>query len=211
REIEVLRDLLCQALVGIAGEDHQPVERGAVHSGVVHGGHRMWLGRKDSNPRMAESKSAALTSLATPQLSRTLLTGLRNPVMERMTVQSPRHESTHARRQLGVDRDCFGLRCELGEEARSGARHARLRAVFPQPRELRSYLGVAAGHDPLKVVRSEPREKGRYFECFRLPCQRVSEDFPLVSTNLRLQHEVPGGRQVERREPLADAFAESVL
>ena len=26
-----------------------------------------WLGRKDSNPRMAESKSAALTSLATPQ------------------------------------------------------------------------------------------------------------------------------------------------
>ena len=26
-----------------------------------------WLGRKDSNPRMAESKSAALTDLATPQ------------------------------------------------------------------------------------------------------------------------------------------------
>ena len=28
---------------------------------------RMWLGRKDSNPRMPESKSGALTNLATPQ------------------------------------------------------------------------------------------------------------------------------------------------
>src|SRR5882672_779491 len=43
--------------------------------GVVSCGRRMrprccyfeWLGRKDSNPRMPESKSGALTSLATPQ------------------------------------------------------------------------------------------------------------------------------------------------
>src|SRR4051812_48167644 len=63
----MLRHLLREARVGIAGEHHQAVKRGAVHPGV-HRGHGLWLGRKDSNPRMAESKSAALTSLATPQL-----------------------------------------------------------------------------------------------------------------------------------------------
>ena len=32
----------------------------------VHSGQEIWQGRKDSNPRMSESKSDALTSLATP-------------------------------------------------------------------------------------------------------------------------------------------------
>src|SRR5690242_1166033 len=97
--------------------------------------------------------------------------------MERMTVQAARHESAHARRQPRVDGNRFGLRCELGEETRSGARHARLRAVFPQPRELRSYLGVPGAHDRFEIVPSLSREKGRYFECFGLPCQRMREDF----------------------------------
>jgi hypothetical protein len=32
---------------------------------------KVWLGRKDSNLRMPESKSGALTNLATPQYGRT--------------------------------------------------------------------------------------------------------------------------------------------
>jgi hypothetical protein len=39
-----------------------------------------WLGRKDSNLRMPESKSGALTSLATPHLLLTL--HHRNPVVQ---------------------------------------------------------------------------------------------------------------------------------
>lgn len=48
-----------------------------------------WLGRKDSNPRMAESKSAALTSLATPQLESIY------KIVERVPFQSLRNESPH--------------------------------------------------------------------------------------------------------------------
>src|SRR6185295_2094168 len=70
RQIEVLRHLLREAGVGVAGEHHQSVKRRRIHSRVSHrrSSKQCWLGRKDSNPRMAESKSAALTSLATPQL-----------------------------------------------------------------------------------------------------------------------------------------------
>src|SRR4051812_24934811 len=137
--------------------------------------------------------------------------GSRHPVMERMTVEPSRHESAHPVRQLGVDRDRFGLRRELIEETRSGARHTRLRASLSKPRELRAHLGVLGAHDPFEVVPSLPREKGRYFECFRLPCQRAREDFLRGNTNLRREHEVPRRGQVQRREPLAEAFAQGVL
>src|SRR5260221_8632183 len=56
-DVQVPRHLLRELRVGVAREHHQVVE-----------GHRSlyWQGRKDSNPRMPESKSGALTSLATP-------------------------------------------------------------------------------------------------------------------------------------------------
>src|SRR6185437_13313254 len=109
RQVEMLGDVLREARVGIAGEHHQPVERGAVHPGV-HRGHSKWLGRKDSNPRMPESKSGALTSLATPQLSnwagrlRAPESKLISPVIQRMPIEPRRHESAHPGRQLGVHR-----------------------------------------------------------------------------------------------------------
>src|SRR6267154_4809047 len=63
-----------------------------------------WLGRKDSNPRMAESKSAALTSLATPQALNLL-----QQRRERMTIQPAHGEAAHLRGQLRQDRARFPL------------------------------------------------------------------------------------------------------
>ena len=66
RQVEVARHLLREARVGVAREHHQALELRCARS-VRHRVHVDWLGRKDSNPRMPESKSGALTSLATPQ------------------------------------------------------------------------------------------------------------------------------------------------
>src|SRR6267378_6371729 len=55
-----------------------------------------WLGRKDSNPRMAESKSAALTSLATPQAL-----NLFQQRRERMPIQPAHGEAAHLRGHPG--------------------------------------------------------------------------------------------------------------
>src|SRR5690606_35888367 len=74
-ELEVLRDLGRQFRVGVAREDHQTFRThdvGVTTVTVKHGRlevFKRWLGRKDSNPRMPESKSGALTNLATPQHS----------------------------------------------------------------------------------------------------------------------------------------------
>ena len=68
-DAQVAGDLLRQRRVGVAGEEHG-VEQHAgtlrrLESGPVQQD-RIWQGRKDSNPRMSESKSDALTNLATP-------------------------------------------------------------------------------------------------------------------------------------------------
>src|SRR6201988_5276355 len=55
-----------------------------------------WLGMKDSNPRMAESKSAALTSLATPQAL-----NLFQQRRERMPIQPAHGEAAHLRGHPG--------------------------------------------------------------------------------------------------------------
>jgi len=107
-----------------------------------------------------------------------------------------------------LNRTCFGFSVELGEDARSGTRHARLRGPLPEPRKLRCHLGVSGGHDGFKIVLSAPREKGRYFESFGLACQRESEDFLRGNRNLRRDHEIPGGWQIERAQVIAEAFAE---
>src|SRR5205814_7639529 len=76
------------------------------------------------------------------------------------------------------------------------------------PRQARCHLRIAVDHDAFQIVLSAPREKGRYFESFGLPCQRASEDFLSGNRNLRCQHEIPRRRKVERRELLTDALAE---
>src|SRR3954462_7761998 len=100
------------------------------------------------------------------------------PVMKRVTLESLRHESAHPPRHLGLNRERFGFVRKLGEDTRSGARHARLRAPLPEPREMRCHLGIARAHYSFKIVCALPREKGRYCESFRIACQRdVREDF----------------------------------
>src|SRR6266849_3653620 len=164
---------------------------------------------------MPESKSGALTSLATPQLisGRSIFTlssiSIR-PVIQRMALKPLRHESAHFPRHLGLSGARVGFCLEFGEHARSGARHARLRALRPQPRKLRCHLGVAGDDERLEIVRSLPREKGRYFESFRRACQRAFECFLRGNRDLRRQYEVPGARQLERGQALADAFAERI-
>ena len=98
-----------------------------------------------------------------------------------------------------MQRARFGFGFELGENTRSGPRHARLRAVLLQPRKARCHVGISGDDCGFQVVRSLPRQKGRYFESFRTPCQRRFEDFLRGNRDLRREHEVPGGRQRERR------------
>ena len=102
----------------------------------------------------------------------------------------------------------FGL--ELGEDTRSGSRHARLRSVLPEPSKARCHVGISGEDHRLEIVRSLPRQKGRYFESFPTWCQRRSESFFSGNRDLRLKHEVPGGGQIERAQPLADPLAERV-
>src|SRR5688572_16315632 len=120
-----------------------------------------------------------------------------SPVMERVTLEALRHESARSPRQLGLNRIRLRPGLELGEDARSGARHARLRAPLPEPCEPRGHLGIAGGDDGFEIVAPLPREKGRYFELFRSPCQRRSESFLRGNRHLRNEHEVPRAAQLE--------------
>ncbi len=62
---QVRGDVLRQRRVGVAGEE-DGVEQHGTDSGGRLIQREIWQGRKDSNPRMSESKSDALTNLATP-------------------------------------------------------------------------------------------------------------------------------------------------
>src|SRR2546425_4635757 len=130
--------------------------------------------------------------------------------MERVTLEPLRHEPAHPPRQLGLNRVRRRPRLELGEYASPGARHARPRASAPEPRQLRRNFGIASGDDRLEIVAPLSREKGRYFESFRIRCQRRSEHFLRRNRDLRREHQVPGRRQLESSQALANAFADGV-
>src|SRR5882672_3616572 len=108
-----------------------------------------WLGRKDSNPRMAESKSAALTSLATPQA---LL--IFQERRERLAIQPPHDEAAHLRGHLGVHRPRFAFGRKFDEYAGTRAAHAGI-TELPEPFEMRRHLRVAPTHHRLQIVPSE--------------------------------------------------------
>src|ERR671914_97588 len=109
-----------------------------------------------------------------------------------------------------MQRARLGFGFELGEDTRSGSRHAPLRSVLPEPSKARCHVGISGGDHRLEIVRSLPRQKGRYFESFPTWCQRRSESFFSGNRDLRREHEVPGRWQIERAQPLADAFAQRV-
>ena len=100
---------------------------------------RKWLGRKDSNPRMPESKSGALTNLATPQRrkpSRTdgalVVRGIRSRASrerrKRMPRERPGDKTLHCRRPR-LDRGArFGFGGKGREHAAARSRHPRMRA-----------------------------------------------------------------------------------
>src|SRR5262245_21295397 len=109
----------------------------------------LWLGRKDSNPRMAESKSAALTSLATPQA----LLIAQDP-RERPAIQPPHDQAAHVRGHLGVDRTRLAFGRKFGEYAGARAAQARI-TESPQPFEMRRNFRMAPTHHRLQIIRPE--------------------------------------------------------
>src|SRR5688572_33423354 len=115
---------------------------------------------------MPESKSGALTSLATPHplQNRELQEPLFRPVVERVLLDSPRDKAAHRIRQLRLEGPRLAFSCKLGEHAGPGTRHARLRTAASQPREVRCHFRMPGRHDRLEVVASKPRKKGRYFD-----------------------------------------------
>ena len=102
---------------------------------------RFWLGRKDSNPRMPESKSGALTSLATPQ----------KHIPQRMAIQPSGDETVHVRRAGGKDLACLLLLLEGGEYACTASRKPR-GCLLPQPIQVITYRRVKTTNDRLEVV-----------------------------------------------------------
>ena len=139
-------------------------------TGNVH--RKVWQGRKDSNPRMPESKSGALTNLATPLVLQT-----RRTLRATDASASPlRHESLHRRGQLlqHALRPARGA-VEPREHAASGPGHARrpraARATPDAPR-LRGSVGPTTGSRSLRN-RLIPgmRRKVFHFKGFRVSGQ----------------------------------------
>src|SRR5690606_7573057 len=158
-----------------------------------------WLGRKDSNLRMLESQSSALTSLATPQLFGLLL-------RERRPAQPAARESAPPPRQLLDDRPCPRLTVESRENARSRAAHARLAEPLQPVQRLR-HLRKAFFHHRLEVVTTQAREKGRDFDSFTITCQfRRGEDLCGLHRHPGRNDHIPRRREADRREHIPDAF-----
>src|SRR3990170_5966793 len=116
---------------------------------------------------MPESKSGALANLATPQWFKWF------KFMQRVTLEPPRDESAHRAGQLAQHALSLGLRRELCKHTRPRSRHPRLRPPRAQPREVRRNLRAALHGHRFEIVPAQAGEKGRYFESFRITCQRV--------------------------------------
>src|SRR5258708_14234160 len=161
---------------------------------------------------MPESKSGALARLAPPQWGHTSQSNLLCPVVEGVFGQPLRDEASHPPWQLALKGWRFGFGPEFCEHARPGTRHARLRAAVLEPRELRCYRGIASGYDRFQIVRPLAREKGRYFEWFRIACQRLVGEYLLRRhSDFRSQNEIPGSRQLKRPQALANSFADGIF
>src|SRR5262245_19783367 len=98
---------------------------------------------------MAESKSAALTSLATPQALPVL-----QERRERLAIQPPHDQAAHVRGHLGVDLPRFALGRIFGEYTGARAAHARI-TELPEPFEMLRHFRMAPTHYRLQIVPSE--------------------------------------------------------
>src|SRR5262252_5568923 len=98
---------------------------------------------------MAESKSAALTSLATPQALLVL-----QERRERLAIQPPYDQAAHVRGHLGVDRPRFAFGRKFGKYAGARAAHTGI-SESPEPSEMRRHFRVAPTHHRLEIVLPE--------------------------------------------------------
>ena len=145
-------DLPRQRRIGVAGEQHGVEQHGGLsaaramwqrlrHLGAPSsrrrrpGRERIWQGRKDSNPRMSESKSDALTNLATP--------------LHRMAAAI--HAST-ASTALSV-----GPAPQAGARQGSGTSARPSPAARPESRAAIALAGIAVWTDPGKDRAARPR------------------------------------------------------
>ncbi len=156
-DVQVLGDLLRELRVRVAREHHQVVEGHRLDPARALRAKRLrkkWQGRKDSNPRMPESKSGALTNLATPLRPRPCEARVRSYSRSGWCVEPARDESVHRCRQL-VHHALRGLRgsrtprkrsrpspsCRAVARARSHSRCSRTsgnRAATTPSRSLRN-------------------------------------------------------------------------
>src|SRR6187455_3042187 len=119
---------------------------------------------------MPESKSGALDQLGdAPSENQSLLV---SKVVQRVTLQPPRDEAPHGRRQFLVQGFRILLPRKFAEHAGARSRHARPWTAFSQPRKMLRDFGISAHRDGLEIIAALTRQKGRYFERFRIPCQR---------------------------------------
>ena len=130
--------------------------------------------------------------------------------IKRVALQPPRDKSAHRGGQLAQHRLCaLSLRRELCKHARPRSRHPRLRAPRAQPREVRRDLRAALHGHGFEIVPAQAGEKGRYFESFRITCQRVIAEHvgrgnapraaPARRTTLRQRQRAAGARRRPRR------------
>src|SRR5882724_3164293 len=138
----------CKKLAARSGSTPFPVPHGRPQCRLS------WLGRKDSNPRMAESKSAALTSLATPQALLVL-----QERCERLAIQPPHDQAAHVRGHLGMDRPRLALGRKFGEYTCARPTHAGI-TESSEPFEMRRHFRMAPTHYRLEIVPPETGSGG---------------------------------------------------
>src|SRR5262249_56144563 len=95
---------------------------------------------------MAESKSAALTSLATPQALLVL-----QERRERLAIQPPHDQASHVRGHLGVDRPRFAFGRKFGKYTRARAAHSSI-TESPHPFQILPHFRIAPTHHPFPLI-----------------------------------------------------------
>ena len=239
-DAQVRGDLLRQRRVGVAGEQHGVEQHEdsfvAAGSGPRSAAGRqgwIWQGRKDSNPRMSESKSDALTNLATP-LHRTparaahleTVFSLAQP-RKRVVLQTAAHPTHPARRAdrppaspPRAGRPCRPLRTPRCPSPSCGC----CRSAPPATAAASAPRGNAASAAGCRSLRPNPPQP-RTRRCRSVPARKpasITASVSRTSSGLAkivrawrcaaagLTTAKPLRRQRQRRQPLADAFDEGV-
>ena len=168
----------------------------------------IWLGRKDSNPRMPESKSGALTDLATPQLSKA---DRRTP--NRAADGNPKISHTTPSTKKDKPRRFFRFRLawHLCEHTGTRAGHAG-RMIPPQPGNCTLISGKRLQATASRSFRVAFKAKSAILISCVFLVNSLAEKFLCRRyRDVREHDHVPGRRQAYRLHQLAHTFHEGVL